>query len=123
MTWVQSLFWGQNNQLWKILNIKVFSINVLEWTLPAPLLYPFGLYCFPVLQITATGKPVPQDFFQKVALLAAGVGQKCEEINNHPEQNLTTAWWKRYINIPALSTNKWDIFELRVVYFFLDFFL
>ena len=49
-----------------------------------------GLY-FPVLQITATAKSVPEDFFQKAAMPTTGDGQKCEEMNNHPEQYLTTA--------------------------------
>ena len=49
-----------------------------------------GLY-FPVLQITATAKSVPEDFFQKMATPTTGAGQKCEGMNNHPEQYLTAA--------------------------------
>lgn len=47
----------------------------------------FGLDYFPVLQITATGKSVPQGFSHKAAPPTAGASEMCKEIN-HPEQNL-----------------------------------
>lgn len=71
------------------MDIEIFSTLDMEWPLSAPCLCISGLYHFCVLQVTAAYTSVSQDFYQKVTLSTAGASQKCDTINNHPQQNST----------------------------------